>query len=669
MGLLSFISYRCTYILIIAAIFTGFESKSQGDENLLRAIQEQPENVHDSIYYELFRKNRISDKIIAKHYAHKAYYFSSIYHNTTIQIKSSHALGYLFNKSNSFDSASLFYHKSIRLCKLNEVPDRLIDIYNDLGTLHEKLDVYDSALHYFLLSFSLAKANNSEEDQAIASYNIGHIQSYLENYEEALLYVRQAIEIEARLSITKGFNTNHICLARILNETGQYDEALKHLSKVQENCNGNCDANTLIGLYYQQGYSLLLKGNKKGSRTFFNKALHLARKNDSKKWLANTLYNLSFLPIENGEYKDAEKYLLEAEKIANSINHRRLLRDIYSQLSVLHDKMQKPGDALKYERKYIILKDKIFNNSVANNVKKLELTQQRKDSDAIIHEKDIELWKSRILVILSAVCIILAFTVIFVVYRLLERTREYKAEMQNQVIRMLDERENWKRELFRAKMELIALQNRVSGFLTGPVASLGGLGDVMNKAATMEEMKQVGVMLSNLCRNITTVLHNMSEIIILKNQEVEPTLFEIQDFKEDINNNFKKLKKFLLLTITVKPSVEKTLWTDKAFLDAILRHGISYFDHSNEDPIVEVIFDQFASDGITKITIKHHSTNNRSIPYKNQFNYLTVMIAAGKLNGDISLGEYPDHTLLEIYIPTVYVEAVVKPVDKTSFLE
>jgi len=406
--------YGRNYILLFAMLLISFQAKSQSEEILLQLMNKEPKERHDSLYYELFKLTKTSNQQKANHYSQLAYQLSGGYNHFLLQTKVCYALAYMHDDvTNQPDSSSMYYHKAIQIASSHNLKDWLVNLYNDLGLHHQRLDVYDSAIHYFLLTFNLASENQSYQSLSITSQNIGLVNSYLENYTEAIYYFNKAIAIKNEHQITRGLEINYLNLARVYSEQGDYNNAIAQLKKVESICTSGCDDNTLAGLNYSLGYANFKRGNEEKSYTLFSKALAFARKGGNKQWLSNTLFQLSYFSIANKDYNEALCYLQEAEMIATEINHRRLLRNIYEQYSIVYDNTGDVDQAHYYEKLFIQLKDNIFNKTVANNI----LREHRMQSDAIIHEKETELWESYIVTSLLGLNFILLCVAVYMVFK------------------------------------------------------------------------------------------------------------------------------------------------------------------------------------------------------------------------------------------------------------
>lgn len=643
--------YRRNYVLILVCILLGFEAESQSEKLLLISLNKEAPAKHDSIYYELFKLTRSSNEQKASLYYQKAYNLSRDSHHTTLHINLCYDVADWYDLNNKPDSATVYFHRAIQTSSSHGLKDWLIYLYNDLGLFHQRLDLYDSALHYFINSHNLACESHASKAQAVASHNIGLVYYHLENFKESSDYFTEAIQTKLENGITQGLNRAIINLARVLNVQGLYERAYEELQKVKMNCSNDCDDFILADLYYEFGYTNLMQNKISTAHDFFSKALDHSRANDNRQTTANSLYYLSSIAINNQEIDLGLKYMDEAEAIAKEIKHRRLLRDIYHQLSAVYYKINENDKAIRCENLYMHLRDSIFNINIANNVKNIQLAEQRKQSDIIITEKQTELWKSYSISILLFIVFVLTCVVVYLIYRSLRDSRLHRDSLRDEIMTMLDDHENQQRELFQSHLELTATTSRINGLIKEPLSSM------LRIAKNFPNETQDVNNMIKLCENTLLALEDVDELILCKNLSVAPEAIDINSLTQEVNRNFKKVNSFLLLTIAVHNSVVHKVKTDRTLLLAAINHAILYFDYNNHNPIVELILEQSDCGGITKFTIKHSLVDSTPLPHKNQLNQLTVMIAARKLNGSFMITQRDDHTAFEIYIPTDYTHA------------
>jgi len=650
--LLLLIRYRCNYFLTFLLLLSSISAKSQNDGKLKDLLKISPEKFRDSIYYELFRDNRISNPIQAKYYAVSSLNYAKIYGNLGAEVKAFRALGFLQEVKGNVDSATLFYHTALRLAIANNFPDRAINLYNDLGVLYHKSDVYDSALHYFMLCHDLSIKRNLGELTAISCRNIGAVFYYLENYEEALKYYYESVKLDSVNKQDENLSYNLLEIASILNEQGDYKGATANLLKVQKICSKECSENVHARLLFRWAYLNYSRGSTTLAKTQFEQTLQYAKTKNNNKIAADALFYLSLLSSKTGNNNVAIDLLILSGGYAQKINHRRLLREIYLELAQLYLKTGNLDSSNHYQQQYIRLKGEIFNNKVANTISSIRLTAQQNESNEIIEQKNIQLWHANKFSIILIVNVVLAFMLVYLVYRGLRASWKNKKDMAYNMSVMLNERENNQREVFRLQLERDELTNRVRSFLNGPVATLAGLADVFKNASTQDEFQLCNEKMRWVCKTISIVLNNMQDLILCSESVVSIEQVDLRSVCLAVNEDFKKMKSFLLINMELPNGEDCVVNSDKKLLTDLITHSIKYFQYANENPVVELSFRFRHETSLIVITIKHHSDLSTSNEHASQLNYLTAQVIAGKLGGSVVIIKREDHTTFEITLPT-----------------
>lgn len=91
----------------------------------------------------------------------------------------------------------------------------------------------------------------------------------------------------------------------------------------------------------------------------FNKSLDVARQMNRKQDIASALLNVANVLSEQGSYKDAAITLDEASSIAKELNDQRLLRNCYSLLADIHEKLGNSQKSAEYFSLYTAISRKI----------------------------------------------------------------------------------------------------------------------------------------------------------------------------------------------------------------------------------------------------------------------------------------------------------------------
>lgn len=661
--------YLRNIMLLFALFFSINMLQAQNTEEYwLEALKNNPEIVHDSIYLELFKVTRRVDLERAKHYAIMATEFSEKNKNGLLFLRSANATGFVFQRLNVFDSAAIYYYKALDVCLKEGHTDRLHLIYNDLGSLYERLDRYDSALYFLNLSYEAAVATNKFEDQSNAKNNIGLIFYHINSYEEALSNLVQAKDIRLNNNITFDIEQNYLNIAIVLNDMGRYKEALINLEKVREFCGNGCSSKILAGLYYGLGYSKFKQDIKQEAYEEFVKAEKYAREIGSKETIANTLYHLALYSLEAKNFVDAKDKLMEVEDLTADLNLYRLQKDVYYYLSLVYENLNDLGNVVYYKDKYIALKDSLFNEKLANNVREIEIQAAKRESDQIIYQKDLELKRSRTILALSVGIALLLVAVIVLIYRALAFNRNLKNILKRQVELRTNELQASYEEIQKSYHEYDYLVYRTAHDIKGPLATLIGLTEIAryDKADAgklydyIEKIRDTSFRLDN-------TLSQLSEINQLRNKPIDPEYIELKTMIREVRESMSHLSQFPLIKFKMQDTSSKAiLITDRRLLKFVITHCLhnayQYFVPSKKNKYIKVSWEnderyltiiiEDNGEGISKEAAEHVfkmfyvATNHHG----SGLGLFLAQMAANRLGGRVYLARSENPTVFKITI-------------------
>lgn len=592
------LSYLCM-LLFICAVSVG-----QGVDSIavLNQIKVSSREYKDSLYYELVKIYRSSDPDQAKAYARHTYSLSKEFNHLTLNVKSCYALGYFYSKDNMLDSAVYFYNKGIAAAH-NKLPQRLIYLYNDVGNLYEKFDIYDSALQNYLRSYEIAFELKNYQDQAIAQNNMGTISSRLNNYKEAARFYQTALEIKRANNITDGLDINMINLAFCYNNMSRYDEAESLLQQVVTFCETNsCDKAQQCDVYYGFGYGFFQTKNYEKAITSLLTARALALEQNNLQTYASSgvLLGMCELALSQAALK-AETLFLESKRIAIEHNFKRILRDSYEQLSLLYESQNKLSQAIEMNKGFNRVKDSIFNEKLANNLRELQVLAARKESQHIIDEQSVKISRSTTIAYLTGISTLLALGLSVSLYKNMSANKRMKQKLQVEVeqktVRLqntVDQLAKVNSKLRDSQSEYESLIYRTSHDIRGPLATLMGLTLLAEREyidhpdllpGYLEKIKSTSIKLNDV----------LSGILLVNTVRSQPIVFETVNVKKLVLgtiNKFKHLDVYPLIELSVDIEEDFCIITDRVILELVLentlRNSFTYISNSNKKHTIRV---------------------------------------------------------------------------------
>lgn len=592
---------HCGRIFLTFALFVG--PTFGFGQDLQHELSITPPKDHDSIYYQYFKKHMRNDISTAKSYALKAYAAGKNGKHYLRYAKCINAVAFTYDKLNNKDSSLYYYWEGIRYAQRHNLPEREMFFYNDLGNLFERYDYYDSALAYYSKSFTVALQLSKPFDEAIARHNMGLVYYHLENYNEALKNILEAIDIKNRHNITEGMELNLLNVGMIYSEQAKFDDALSYLLNARKLCGNNCDPSLNADINYRIGYCIYNKSGMPDAFEYYKTAIALAKKTGNEMVLAHALLDLGKYNTGTGDYVQAIAHLTESSSIAHRISLRRLERDSYEALAVVYSKTDRLDMAMMAQTRYIELKDSIFNEKMANNLKDIQLDAARKLSDEIISKKDHELRNTKLVVLLVAIISVLAILVLVLVYinrrNSLRIGRIAQEQLQEQIRIRTFELEKSNRELKDSQKQYDHLIYRTSHDIRGPVATILGLTNVglIDKSGNSSVSKDYLSKIQSTASGLSDKLARLTEISNVKNSELQYQPIPLPALIRECFDSFKAFNHFPLVSFQLE---SKDMQTDlicdtyilQFVITKILDNCFRYYNPNNQNHYIKVSISQ-----------------------------------------------------------------------------
>ncbi|MEQ8303672.1 MAG: tetratricopeptide repeat-containing sensor histidine kinase [Cyclobacteriaceae bacterium] len=662
-----------SFTLFLAVLSSCAQVSSR---ELMNELERSKLSSHDSLYYELFRSTLYSngDLLTAKQYAMKSHKLSRRFGHSYLHAKSSRALGMLNNRLEDFDSARYYYNQGIEISSINDLTDLLVYTTNDLGRHYQNLDMYDSALKYYHVSLEHATRLDMKEDMAFALNNMGLVFYYLNNFNEALENLEGALSIRKNNDLGgKGIVLKNIAL--VYNDQGRFEEALTLLTEVEQKYTGEFDDFQLSDLYDDIAYAHYNTNNIDVSLIYYQKAIQNGRASGNRRAVANSLHHFGLFSMTKGDYLLAEDQLKEALQIAEELKLKRLKRELYSTFQNLYNVQGDLDKVIEYQNKYMAIKDSIFNEQMANNLKEIQLDAQRKQSEVIIQQKDVEIKRVRLITGLVGVIALLMIVLSFLIYRNYRASHRMKLVLEKEVESRTGELVKSNQELTKMTHEYDQLVYRASHDIRGPLATLMGLTNIA-KQDTKEPLRVRDYLskIESTANGLNQTLSQLMETNRIRNFPIVVEEVTLDSLVETIYGSFKNLNHFPLISLrTEKGDWKKPLRSDKNLINFVLTklldNAFRYFSVNKLEKYIKVSWSQ--DEHNTTIMVEDNGSGIDSQAKEKIFQLFYVasdvhgsglglflaQMAAQRLGGRIVLARSSDPTIFKLVISTHLDEA------------
>ncbi len=265
---------------------------------------------------------------------------------------------------------------------------------NNLGVIQNRIGNLDKALEYFFNSMRLHQAIDNQDGLAATLNNIGTVYSAKKDHQKALEYFLDAYRIVEDLGDTTRLigslnNIGNVHLAEHEDDLAKeyYLASLKLYNNVQ-NKYQVFDPHTNVGNTYFRN------GHYDSALYFYNKSLLIEQANENKVGEAQALHHIGVTYEQLGRHNTAVNYLVDALQLAQTVNAKPLLMDIYKSLSDTYFNQRNWLLAKDYLLLHGMVKDSIYNEESNRRISQLgrtfEMEQQEQQIELLRKESEIQ---------------------------------------------------------------------------------------------------------------------------------------------------------------------------------------------------------------------------------------------------------------------------------------
>jgi len=245
-------------------------------------------------------------------------------------------LGNISYYTGKYNDVIVYYDSALIQYKISNDLVGEAKIWNNLGIVYNNMGNYSASISYHLKSLNRKVLLNDSVGIANSYNNIGSIYYSLEDFTKSYDYFNNSRLILDKLRKTKG-------LIEVLNNLGLISKELGHYNKALENFNRALDLsekedNAILAadIINNIGHSHVKMGNYIDGLKWYKKALKLNDDLGISKSLV--LNNMGQAYIELDYYNNALSYLNDALDIEKDRRQLWLLRDIYQNIYIAHER-------------------------------------------------------------------------------------------------------------------------------------------------------------------------------------------------------------------------------------------------------------------------------------------------------------------------------------------
>lgn len=301
------------------------------------------------------------------------------------------------------------YLKSLRLLESIENSHSEQDAYTvkylksraigGIGLVYWNKGDYIRALSYYFDALKLAESIGKKQVVANLLGNIGIVYWNQGDLPRALEYYFKALKMAEELGDNPGIARHIGNIATIYQQQGNTKESINYFFKAlklnQELKNKEGEAIHLANL----GNVYTENKDYKRAKEFFSRALEVNHLIGRKAGVATVYSNLGILSLKLKNTAEAEKYLMSSLLLSDSIGDLLGQKEQEGNLSELYAVSGRYEKALTHYKKFILLRDSIFNEEKTKETVKLEMNyefEKKETASKMEQEKKDELARAEV---------------------------------------------------------------------------------------------------------------------------------------------------------------------------------------------------------------------------------------------------------------------------------
>jgi len=566
---------RIIILLILFAL--NINAQSTKSESEMQEIQ---------FFIQLSDKLLYSNTDTALFYAKTANKFANENNIDTLKPETNFKLAFCYFLKGETDIALKYLDTAIASAEKENNTEYLINSYNITGAIYNTQDNNDLAIRYFDKALKLAVQNKDSFNIAKAYGNIGRSYlSLLNKRKDAKKFLIKALDIY------KAINADSSELAGVYSDLSDavsiFEQRIMYIDKAIKITEKEQNLPFLSELYLNKGIIYTENNNFKEADKWLKKALKLAKETNFTPNYRVALLELASNSINLNDFKTAEEYINEYDKHFDykqtTIYNRKWYLDTKSQIFANKNDFAKAYE-LRKEYGYLSdsLEDMTTNEQFIKYNKMFELSE--KDKQIAQQELKIAQEKTkRNVLIFSVIILLLLALAIFQWYIFKQKQKKQLAEHK---LHKEQEMNNLRTKF----LENIAHEIRT------PISLINGY-----LSLALENLNNEKILTKNIksaLSNSNKVLSNANEILeLLKLQKgmlpVKKTAINIDSFLRDIVFSFSSLAELKKIKLVYNSNIPENIVveSDKNRIEKILNNFISNaikFSPSESKIIVDV---------------------------------------------------------------------------------
>jgi signal transduction histidine kinase/Tfp pilus assembly protein PilF len=381
------------FLIVFSLAWLSGSTQHRDLDSLNRVLSSTPDDQKIEVYQEIIIRLWLNHPDSAMEYARKSVTLSHTLDDTRTKAIAYRMLGAVHYYKGNYDSTIKYSYIAYEFSKTIRDSTLMCNVMNNIGLAFYNMGSYTEALEYLLRTMKLRTKIGQEYGQSQTLNNIGLVYTELKDYEKAREYFLMAKDI----SLTRKddnqllYSLNNLAFTYLEEKDFRtaenlFAEALKIAGTID---NTNWHAVSYSGMAQAQ-----LQQNKTvEAKGLFRKSLALRKKISDRSGIAEVYSFLGGIFTKQGLRDSARFYLHHSRRLAVTIRDRDQMIFTFDKLKELYTVEGRFDSALFYQSKFIAIRDSVYNENLARNIKSIQFEIEREESQSKLAAKDNEIRK------------------------------------------------------------------------------------------------------------------------------------------------------------------------------------------------------------------------------------------------------------------------------------
>lgn len=471
------------------------------------------------------------------------------------------------------DSVEKYAQKLISLSEESGNLEYLCKGYLQLGYAFRLNGTLDESLKFLFKSVSIASKNSLSKVEAAAYSAIGDTYLHEGNMKSALSFYRKSLYIFKQIKDTLNYSSSLLNYGEMYRKNKQLDSAMVYF---YESRNLYAIISYEIGLAYCYGNLGLVyaeQGQHQLAEKNMNQAIAILEKLGDRYPIAVYQTSLADIYAQRKEYSRALQYAHSSLTIGMEEGLKEQARDASLKLSTLYKSAGNSDQAYIYLHQYIAYRDSINNEEIIRKMADLrteyEVAKKQTEVDMLNKRSQI----NRVIA-WSAMLIIALLLILTIALMKITRIKDRAVRVVRQRRRVMTAQRNQLDELNKMKDHFFSI---ISHDIRGPISNFQGMSGLIRMMAESHDvngLKQLGSMIENSSKEVSSLLDNLLEWALSQEGKMpyepeEASLCELAQSNIDIMKNMAAAKRIQLITSFDE---DVNVWVDRNSASTIIRN-------------------------------------------------------------------------------------------------